>query len=701
MASTDDVPLAPETSTKHSNPLLRLWTTPFGIVPFAEVSPHQFREAFACAMAAHQREIDAIAQDLSPPSFENTIVALERSGQMLTRVGAVFWNLVGADTSDMLQAIEREFSPVLAKHFNDIQLNPELFGRIDALHRRADELALDPESFRVLDLAHRNAVRAGARLAPPVRARLSEISQRLASLATQFSQNVLKDESSFELILEDSDLAGLPDWFCQAAARTARDRGKDGKFVVTLSRSSVEPFLQFSARRDLREKAFRAWTSRGEHTGPTDNREIIKETVQLRAEIAALMGFKSFADYKLDDTMAKMPAAVRSLLSAVWQPALRKAAQERAEIEEEARRDGENYKIEAHDWRYFATKAKHRLHHLDEAEIKPYLPLERMIEAAFYTAHKLFDISFSERHDVPVYHPDVRIWEVTDRNDRHVALFLGDYFARPNKHSGAWMSAYRAQHKLNGEVRPIIVNVLNLSKGAEGKPALLNLDDARTIFHEFGHALHGMLSNVTFPLVAGTNVVRDFVEFPSQVFEHWLLRPEILRQFARHSETGQPMPPELLQRFVAARNFGQGFATLEYAASAYVDLELHAADHPAPFDPIAFERAVLADIGMPVDISMRHRTPHFSHIFSGDSYSAGYYSYLWSEVLDADGFLAFEESGDIFDPVLSRRLLENVYAAGSLREPLQAYVAFRGREPTIQALLANRGFIADTARPDG
>jgi peptidyl-dipeptidase Dcp len=682
------------------NPLLQPWTTPFGIAPFGEISPPHFREAFVLAIADHQREIDSIANDPSPPNFENTIVALERSGQMLTRVTAVFWNLAGANTSDALQEIEREFSPVLAKHFNDIQLNPGLFTRIDALHRRSGELRLDPEGLRVLDLTHRNAVRAGARLEPSVRARLSAISERLATLATQFSQNVLKDESGFELVLDEADLAGLPDWFCQAAARTAHERGKDGKFVVTLLRSSVEPFLQFSARRDLREKAFRAWTQRGEHAGPTDNRQIIKETVQLRAEIAQLIGFKNFAEYRLDDTMAKSPSAVRSLLAAVWEPALQKAAQERAEIEDEVRRGGDNYKIEAHDWRYFATKAKHRLHNLDEAEIKPYLPLERIIEAAFYTAHQLFGICLNERRDVPVYHPDVRVWEVTDRNGQHVALFLGDYFARPGKHSGAWMSAYRAQHKLGGEVRPIIVNVLNLSKGAEAKPALLNLDDARTIFHEFGHALHGMLSNVTYPLLAGTNVVRDFVEFPSQVFEHWLLRPEILRIFARHSETDEPMPTELLQRFVAARNFGQGFATLEYAASAYVDLELHVTDHPATFDPIGFERAVLIDIGMPHDISMRHRTPHFSHIFSGDSYSAGYYSYLWSEVLDADGFLAFEENGDIFDPVLARRLLDNVYAAGSLREPQHAYVAFRGREPTIRALLVNRGFIADDARPN-
>jgi peptidyl-dipeptidase Dcp len=409
--------------------------------------------------------------------------------------------------------------------------------------------------------------------------------------------------------------------------------------------------------------------------------------------MAALLGFTNYAEYRLDDTMAKTPSAVRALLAAVWQPALLKAIKERAQIEEEARSTGENHKIEAHDWRYFATKAKQRLHELDEAQIKPYLQLDRMIDAAFYTAHQLFGISFAERHDVPVYHPDVRVWEVTGRDGEHVALFLGDYFARPTKHSGAWMSAYRAQHKLDGTVRPIIVNVLNLSKGSEGKPALLNLDDARTIFHEFGHALHGMLSNVTFPLIAGTNVVRDFVEFPSQIFEHWLLRPEILQRFALHCETGEPMPTDLLQRFIAARNFGQGFATLEYAASAYVDLELHSADHPAAFDPIAFENAVLAKLAMPPDILMRHRTPHFAHIFSGDGYSAGYYSYLWSEVLDADGFLAFEESGDIFDATLSRRLLDHVYAAGSLREPQHAYLAFRGREPTIKALLVNRGFV--------
>jgi peptidyl-dipeptidase Dcp len=693
MAKITHAPLHSETPETRRNPLLLAWTTPFGILPFDAVEPDQFRDAFVAALSEHQIEFDAIARNPSPPTFENTVIALERSGQLLTSINAAFWNLASANTSEALQTIEREFSPILAKHFNDIHLNSDLFRRIDALHQTVDQLNLNQESARVLDLTHKNFVRAGARLNASVRARLSEITERLATLATHFSQNVLKDENEFELVLEAGpDLAGLPDWYCEAAARTAHDRGKPGRYVITLLRSSVEPFLQFSGRRDLREKAFRAWTNRGEHAGPTDNRQIISETVQLRAEIATLLGFVDFASYKLDDTMAKTSDAVCSLLSAVWQPALMKADQERSQIEDEARRAGENYKIEAYDWRYFATKAKQRLHNVDEAQIKPYLQLDRVIEAAFYTAQQLFGINVTERHDIPVYHPDVRVWEVTGPNGDHLALFLGDYFARPSKHSGAWMSAYRAQHKLAGDVRPIIVNVLNLSKGPEGKPALLNLDDARTIFHEFGHGLHGIMSNVAFPSIAGTNVVRDFVEFPSQIFEHWLLRPEILRRFALHCETNEPMPAELLQRFVAARNFGQGFATLEYAASAYVDLELHRLHLAESLDPIAFEKAVLTRLGMPDDIVMRHRTPHFSHIFSGDSYSAGYYSYLWSEVLDADGFLAFEECGNIFDPTLSRRLLDYVYAAGSLHEPQHAYVAFRGREPTIKALLVNRGF---------
>jgi peptidyl-dipeptidase Dcp len=684
--------LEPQYDCATGNPLLQAWTTPFGIVPFDALRPEHFREAFDAALAQHDSEVDAIAYNQDPPTFDNTVAALEGSGQLLARISGVFWNLTAAHTNDALQTIEREVSPRLAKHYADIYLHPELFLRVDTLDQKKNELRPDEEKARVLHLMHKNFLRAGARLNASTRTRLSQIAEQLAALGTRFSQNVLKDESHFELILNSgADLDGLPEWFCEAAARTAHDRGKDGQYVVTLLRSSVEPFLQFSARRDLREQAFRAWMSRGEHPGETDNRQIVKEIMQLRAEIATHHGFKNYAEYRLDDTMAKSPGAVQSLLAAVWQPALRMVAIERAQIEAEARARGDHYEIAAHDWRYYATKAKQRLHNLNEADIKPYLQLDHIIAAAFYTAHQLFGLDFIERHDVPVYHPDVRVWEVKGRDGRHVALFLGDYFARPEKHSGAWMSAYRTQQKLLGEIRPIVVNVLNLSKGPEGKPALLNLDDARTIFHEFGHALHGMLSDVTFPLIAGTNVVRDFVEFPSQLFEHWMVQADILRRFARHAETGEPMSPELLRRFIGARNFGQGFATVEYAASAYVDLELHMAEWDPSIDPIDFENAVLARITMPHDIAMRHRTPHFAHIFSGDSYSAGYYSYLWSEVLDADGFAAFEENDNIFDSDISKRLHDYVYAAGSRFDPQDAYVAFRGRAPRIEPLLIQRG----------
>jgi peptidyl-dipeptidase Dcp len=476
-----------------------------------------------------------------------------------------------------------------------------------------------------------------------------------------------------------------------AAARAAADRGLEGRHAITLARSSVVPFLQFSSRRDLRERAFAAWTGRGDNGGDTDNEAIAAETLALRAERARLLDHPTYAHYRLDDTMAKTPEAVRDLLDRVWAPARVLALRERDELQAAVAEEGGNFALAPWDWRHYAEKVRRARHDLDEAEIKPYLQLDNMVAAAFDVAHRLFGISFTELEGLPVYHPDMRVWEVRDAGGRHVGLFLGDYFARPSKRSGAWMGAFRTQERLSGDVRPIVLNVTNFAKGGEGEPALLGLDDARTLFHEFGHALHGLLSDVTYPLLAGTRVMLDFVEFPSQLYEHWLERPEVLGRHAVHYRTGEAMPAELLERLLAARNFGQGFATVEYTASAIVDLDLHLLERPDGLDVTAFEAATLERIGMPAEIVPRHRTPHFAHVFSGGGYAAGYYSYLWSEMLDADGFAAFLEAGDAFDPGMAARLREFVYAAGNLRDPGEAYLAFRGRLPSLDPLLRQRG----------
>jgi len=676
-----------------ANPLLVPWSTPFGAPPFAEIAPEHFRPAFERALAEHRSEIDRIAGDPAPPTFDNTIAALENAGRLLDRVSAVFWNLASADTNDALQAIEREISPKLAQHWNAITSNAALFARIDAVMQGAGSADLNPEQRRVLERTHLAFVRSGARLGPEEKKRLGEIMERLAALGTQFSQNVLADEKSYELPLTEEDLAGLPDFLIDAARRAAEERGSAAKFVITLSRSLIEPFLTFSPRRDLREKAFMAWTRRGENGGATDNRGIIAEMLNLRRERARLLGYETFADYKLDNTMAKTAANVRALLNDVWPAAKRRALQERDKLQAIAQREGANITIEPWDWRYYAEKVRKAEYDLDESDVKPYLPLDNVIEAAFYTAGRLFGLSFSERPDVPVYHPDVRVFEVTDSTGAHVGLFLGDYFARPSKRSGAWKSAYRRQERLAGDIRPIVVNVMNFAKGSGDTPALLSFEDARTLFHEFGHALHGLLSDVTYPSISGTSVARDFVELPSQLFEHWLLTPEVLGRFARHYRTEEPMPAEMIEKLRAASTFNQGFATVEYLSSAIVDIEFHSEAYNGE-EPIAFERAVLDRIGMPQEIVMRHRTPHFSHIFSGDGYSSGYYSYMWSEVLDADAFSAFEETGDVFDPETASRLKEFIYAAGGLRKEDEAYIAFRGRLPTVEGLLKKRGLLA-------
>ncbi|MBP2315677.1 M3 family metallopeptidase [Azospirillum soli] len=683
--------------TDHSsdNPFFEAWTTPFGLPPFDRIRPEHFPPAFNTAMAENVTEIEAITGNPEAPTFANTIEAMERAGRALDRVGNVFFNLNSSHSSDELEAIALDYAPKFAQHSMRIALNPALFARVADLYARRDTLGLAPDQLRLLERHHLGFVRSGALLAPEQKARMSEITERLATLHTLFGQNVLHDEKDWQLILEDSDLAGLPDFARSAAAQAARERGLEGKYVITLARSSVEPFLTFSARRDLRRIAYEAWTKRGEHEGEHDNRPLIQEIVRLRAEQARLLGYKTFADFKLDDSMAKQTSAVERLLLQVWEPAKRKAAAERAELQEAARAEGMNEAIAPWDWRYYAEKVRQAKYDLDEAEVKPYFVLDNMVRAAFDSASRLFGISFTERPDLPVYHPDVRVYEVTEKDGgRHVGLFLHDNFARSSKRSGAWMSSYRDQESFDGEVSPIIVNNNNFAKG---EPTLLSFDDAETLFHEFGHALHGLLSRVRYPSQSGTSVRRDFVEFPSQVYEHWMSAPETLRTYARHHRTSEPIPEDLLRRLLAARNFNQGFGTVEYTAAALLDLEFHTLPVPEGAGPEgldvgAFERRVLDKIGMPEEIAVRHRPTHFQHLFAGNGYAAGYYAYLWAEVLDADGFEAFAEAGDLYHPDLAARL-KDIYSAGDTRDPMELYTAFRGREPGIQALLKHRGLV--------
>jgi peptidyl-dipeptidase Dcp len=665
------------------NPFFEDWTAPFGAPPLDRIRAEHFRPAYQRALKEHRREIAAIAA--APASFENTLVALEKSGRLLGRVEAVFSNLASSHTNPALQAIELEIAPLLSAHWSSIYLNAGLFARIDALYAARQTLGLDAQSLRVLERYHLDFVRHGAMLTGAARDELDTISQRLATLGTEFSQNVLADEQDFVLPLNESQVEGLPPFARDAAAATASERGIQAPFAVTLSRSSVEPFLQFADDRGLREQLFRAWTLRGGNSGEHDNGGIIAETLALRARRARLLGYRTFADFKLADSMAGTPARARALLDQVWAPARRRALAERDALAALIAEDGGNFQLAPWDWRYYAEKLRERLYDFDEATLQPYFALDRMIEAAFFTAGKLFGLSFQERRDIPVYHPDVRVWAVM-RGGETLGLFYGDYFARPEKQGGAWMSSLRDQETLDGAVLPLILNNCNFAKA---DPALLSFDDARTLFHEFGHALHGLLSNVRYPRLSGTNVARDFVELPSQLFEHWLEEPQVLTRFARHYQTGETLPRDLLDKLLAARNFNQGFATVEFLASAFADMDFHDLEQGAEFDPVALAAESLARIGMPDEIVPRHAAHHFGHVFSGDGYSAGYYSYLWSEVLDADGFGAFKP--DAFDPASAQRLHDHIYSAGGSRDYADAYRAFRGRDPQVQALLDGRG----------
>ncbi|RWR28987.1 M3 family peptidase [Sinirhodobacter populi] len=668
-----------------TNPLLADWTGPFALPPFAAIGEGDFAPAFDAALTEARANIARIAANAEPPTFANTIEAMEQAETLLDRVSGVFYNLSSADCTPAREALMRDLAPKMAAFSSEVTMNKALFQRIDTLWQGREALNLTPEQLRVLDLYHKMFVRAGAALDGAEATRMAAIRERLAVLSTAFSQNLLADERDWFRPLSEEDLEGLPDFVVEAAREAGRERGQDGP-VLTLNRSLIVPFLQFSPKRDLREIAYEAWGARGANGGETDNRANAAEILKLREERAHLLGFPNFAAFKLDDEMAKTPTQVRDLLMQVWAPARRKAEADAETLTRMMHEDGVNGDLEAWDWRYYSEKRRVAEFDFDESLLKPYLSLDAMIGAAFDTAHRLFGLEFREL-DGPFYHPDVRGWEVT-RKGAHVAVFLGDYFARGSKRSGAWCSAMRSQKKLGGETHAIVVNVCNFTKG---NPSLLSYDDARTLFHEFGHALHQMLSDVTYQFISGTSVSRDFVELPSQLYEHWLEVPEVLQRHARHWKTGEPMPQALLDKLLAAQTYDQGFSTVEYVASALVDLDFH--DGPAPKDPMARQAEILKSLGMPHAIRMRHATPHFSHIFSGDGYSSGYYSYMWSEVMDADAFAAFEERGDAFDPETAEKLEKFILSAGGSRPADELWLAFRGKKPGIEALLKGRGLL--------
>lgn len=682
------------TSSPALNAAITDWNGPNGLPRFEAVSDSDFAASFEAALAGHEAEISEIAGNPAAPTFENTIVALETAGDALSRVSSLFWNRAGAHTNDTIQALERDISPKMSRHYSKIGMNAALFQRIDQLWEKRESLGLTLEQIRVLERHWKGFVKSGAKLPKPEQETLAGINEKLAGLSTRFGQNVLADEKGWSLILSDGpELDGLPDFLKDAMASAARERGEDGKYAVTLSRSIIEPFLTFSERRDLREQSFKAWVARGENPGETDNRGVIRETLALRSEVASLLGYGNFAEMKLDNTMAKTPAAVNELLRAVWAKAVKRAREEEADIANMIAEDGKNHDVMPWDWRFYSERIRAQKFNFSEAELKPYLQLEKIIDACFDVANRLFGIRAIEKKGITAYHPDVRVFEIRDAGNTLIALFLGDYFARSSKRSGAWMSAFQSQHKLplkngkTGEI-PIIYNVCNFAKPAEGKPALLSLDDARTLFHEFGHALHGMLSDVTYPSVSGTSVSRDFVELPSQLYEHWLTVPAILKQYAVHFETGETMPQALLDKVLAARTFNAGFNTVEFTSSAIVDMEFHTR---GPIDdPMAVQAEILAELGIPKSLVMRHASPHFQHIFAG-GYSAGYYSYMWSEVLDADAFAAFEETGDAFNAAMAGKLKDHIYSVGGSIDPEDAYKAFRGKLPSPDAMLAKKG----------
>ena len=683
-----------KTATAATNPLLAEWTGPYGgLPPFGRFTAADMKPALEAAMAMKLAEIDKIAQDPSPPTFDNTIAALEKSGKTYDRVSSMYNIYTGTMSDDAMQAVEREMSPKLAALDDTIVQNGKLFARIAAVYAARDGLAT-PEQKRLTWLDYTQFVRAGAKLDDAAKKKLFDLNQRLAALATTFTQNVLADEGSQMILLErEADLAGLPPQLREAAAAAAKSRGKEGQWAVVNTRSSVDPFLTYSTRRDLREKAWRMFTMRGDNGDAHDNNKVITEILKVRAERAKLLGYPTHAHWRLEDSMAKTPDRAMARMEAVCKPAVARVREEVADMQAIADKEKAGIKIAAWDYRFYAEKVRKAKYALEETDVKPYLQLEKLREGMFWVAGQLFGYQFTPITDgsVPVYQADMRVYRVTGADGHHVGLWFFDPYARQGKRSGAWMNEYRPQSRFDGDVPVIVSNNANFVKGEAGEPILVSWDDARTLFHEFGHALHDLSSNVTYPSLAGTNVARDYVEFPSQLLERWLATPEVLDHYALHYKTGKPIPAELVKKIAKSETFNQGFITVEYLSSALIDMKMHLAGDK-PVDPRAFEKETLTALGMPTEMVMRHRAPQFNHVFSGDGYSAGYYSYLWSDTLSADAYQAFVEGGGPYDKAVAKRLYDKVFSVGNTVDPADGYRAFRGKDPGIGALMKRRGF---------
>ena len=673
---------------QSTNPLLGEWTTPDGVPPYDRIRPEHYEPAFDAALVAARADYRRIADNAAVPTFANTIEAMEGAGRPLGRIASVFFNVASADATDAIQAIEERVTPKLTRLSNETFLDQKLFGRVDRMWKARATLGLDPEQARLLEETHEKFVRAGAALQPAARAQVAAINEALAKLGVEFGQKLLADQKANDVLLTADDVAGLPGDQRRAAAIAAKAAGREGGYLFPATRSAAEPFLTASPNRSAREQIWRAFVMRGDNGNANDTNAIIAKLVTLRIKRAKLLGAQSHAEFVLEDQMAKTPEAAMDLLMKVYRPALERAKEELRDITAHAARDGIST-VEPWDWRYYAEQVRKERYALDEAAIKQYMPLDGWVAALFDTTNKLYGITAHERKDVPVYADGVRVWELREADGRKIGLFYADWFARPTKRPGAWMNSLRDENSLFGE-QAIVVNNQNIVPPAPGQPALISIDEAETLFHEFGHGLHGLLSKVRYPSLSGTAVSRDFVEFPSQVYEHWVMEPQVLRKYARNA-AGEPMPEAMMQSLIKARTFNQGYLTVQQLSSAILDMRLHSLTSlPANFDARTWEAAQLKDLDVPEEIGMRHRLAHFSHIFDG-GYSAGYYAYTWAEVMDADGFEAFKEAGNIFDPTLAAKLRREILERGNTRDPVESYTAFRGRMPSPDALLRNRG----------
>ncbi len=684
------------------NPFFEEWDTPFGVPPFDKIKDEHYMPAFEKGMEQNLAEIDAIVNNEEAPTFANTLEELERSGKLLTKVARVFNNLSSSNTNPAMQDLERELSPMLSAHNDKINLNDGLFQRVEAVYQQREELDLNPEQLKLLEDTRKGFVRSGALLNEEEKAQITEINSKISELLTTFGQNLLAETNGFELILEESDLDGVSEALKAAAgeaaaqkaadAETEEDKAKyEGKYVFTPHRTSMYPFLTQSDRRDLREQLYKSYVQRGDNDNETDNKQIAAQIAQLRAERAQLMGYETHAHFVLEERMLKTPEEVNDLLMKLWWPALDRAKREVADMQAVVDAEGQDFKIAAWDWWQYSEKVRKEKYDLDEAALKPYLSLDNVLKGVFETVNKLWGLTFTERFDINVYHPDARVWEVKDKDGSHLGIFIGDYFTRSNKRGGAWMSSFKGQSNIDGRERPVVVNVCNFPAPVGDAPSLLSFENVTTLFHEFGHGMHGILTNVTYGSMSGTSGPRDFTEFPAQILEHWAGEPEILKSFATHYETGEPMPDELIEKLLKASKFNQGFANTEYLAASILDMDWHtlrAGEEPKDAD--LFEEASMTRIGLIEEIAPRYRSTYFAHIFAG-GYSSGYYSYVHSAVLDSDGFEAFKETGDIFNPELAAKLRTHVYEKGSTEEAMDLYVKFRGRQPEIDALLKVRG----------